>query len=324
MSKREKLSAIRETLGTEQTLKGDEAIFFCTKHGKKAGRMSGQLSVNLFKDEFHCWTCGWGGFRVRADGTRGSGLLPLFKDGDPRKRDYMRLLEEFTPHVEKPKEYVRPTLPTNFKSLSKPTRSPFCTRAMAYLDQRGLSSEDILLYKLGYCEDGEYKNRIIIPSFDSQGELNFFVGRTYYSDPRKYKHGEFDKDIIFNDLLVDWTQPIVITEGPFDAMKAGTNSIPLQGNSILTESLLFKRILFEGKPVYFALDADAMKQQLRIISKFQKYGSECMLIDLTGKKDPGEMSKEEFKRRYEAASRIGQADILRIAVRTGVKIGSVH
>lgn len=319
MNKREKLSAIRETLGTETSLKGDEAIFFCPRHGKKAGRTTGQLSVNLFKDEFHCWTCGWAGGRVF-----GRGLLPLFKDGDPRKKDYFDLLNEPLTLVVVEKPYAKPILPANFKSLSRPTRSPFGTRAMAYLTQRGLSTEDILLYKLGYCEDGEYKNRIIIPSFDSHGDLNFFVGRTYYSDPRKYKHGEFDKNIIFNDLLVDWSKPVILTEGPFDAMKAGTNSIPLQGNSIMSDSLLFQRILFEGKPVYFALDSDAMKQQIKIISKFQRYGSECMLIDLSGKKDPGEMTKEEFQTRYNLASKIGPSDLLKIAVRAGVKLGSMH
>jgi len=324
MNKREKLSAIRETLGTEQAVKGDEVIFFCPKHGKKAGRTSGQLSVNLFKDEFHCWTCQWGGFRVRPDGTRGSGLLPLFKDGDPRKRDYLRFLEEFTVRVDKPKVYDRPILPTNFKSLSKPTRSPFYTRAIAYLNQRGVTLEDILLYKLGYCEDGEYKNRIIIPSFDSQGELNFFVGRTYYNDPRKFKHGEFDKDVIFNEYMIDWTKSVIITEGPFDAIKAGTNAIPLQGNSMQTDSTMFRRVLFEGKPVYFALDSDVPRQQLRVVNKFLRHGAECMMVNLAGKKDPGEMSKEEFRSQFEKATRVSSTDLLKVAVHAGVKIGSLN
>lgn len=325
MRKHVKLAAIRDYLGTETALKGDEAIFFCPKHGHKAGRSGGQLSVNLFKDTFHCWSCGWGGsLPQHGEDSNKKGLLPLFKAGDARRRAYLEHIGELpSVPIEKVREYSKPSLPTHFKSLSRPTRSPFYAGAMAYLAQRGVSLEDILRYKLGYCEDGEYKNRIIIPSFDVHGELNFCVGRSFYDDPRKYKHDELDKDIIFNEYMIDWSQPVILTEGPFDAIKAGTNAIPLQGNGIKTESLLFNRILFEGQRVYFALDSDAVRQQLKAINKFQRHGVECWLVDLGRWKDPGEMTKEEFQSELKDARSVDDIEMMRIALDKGIMIGGI-
>ena len=40
--------------------------------------------------------------------------------------------------------------------------------------------DDILKHNIGYCDEGKYSNRIIIPSYDSDGQLNFFVGRDFY------------------------------------------------------------------------------------------------------------------------------------------------
>ena len=54
------------------------------------------------------------------------------------------------------------------------------TKAITYLKHRGLTKVDILRYDIGYCSDGKYAGRIIIPSYDSNYELNYFVSRTIY------------------------------------------------------------------------------------------------------------------------------------------------
>ena len=49
-------------------------------------------------------------------------------------------------------------------------------------------------YNLGYCEYGNYKNMIIIPSYDENGKLNYFTGRSFEKDPyRKYRNPEVIK-----------------------------------------------------------------------------------------------------------------------------------
>ena len=86
-----------------------------------------------------------------------------------------------------------------------------------------------------------YQNRIIIPSYDSDGQLNYFVGRDFYKSNMKYKNPPIPKDIIGFDLYVDWDEPIILCEGVFDAMAIKNNSIPLFGKTILPK--LYSKIV---------------------------------------------------------------------------------
>jgi len=172
---------------------------------------------------------------------------------------------------------------------------------------------------LGYCSDGEYKGRVIIPSFDSNGELNFFVGRKIYDHVGlSYKHGNFDKNVIFNDYLVDWDEPIILVEGPFDAMVAGDNAIPLQGTIMSDESVLFAKIVTSRVPVYLALDSDARIKQLDMMGLLLDYGVEVRYIDVEryGYDDVGEMTTEIFSGlKNDAFAVTSKLDALRIRTR---------
>ena len=57
---------------------------------------------------------------------------------------------------------------------------------------------------------------------------------------RKYLNPPADRDIIFNELYIDWDSDIILVEGAFDAIKAGPNSIPLLGSTLREESSLFQ------------------------------------------------------------------------------------
>ena len=112
------------------------------------------------------------------------------------------------------------------KSLSDPfDKSIIKEHAIRFLRKRGFNSEDIARYNLGYCSEGPYNNRIIIPSYDSDGKLNYFVGRDFYNSNFKYKNPPFPKDVVGFDLYVNWSLPIILVEGVFDAMMS-LNLIP--------------------------------------------------------------------------------------------------
>jgi len=64
---------------------------------------------------------------------------------------------------------------------------------------------------------------------------------------------------------------------------------------------LFKKILNHDTPVYLALDTDAEKKSVRLISSLLKYGLEVYKIDIHPYNDVGDMSKEEFLSRKECA-----------------------
>ena len=64
----------------------------------------------------------------------------------------------------------------------------FYNHAINFLRKRGLDDIDIKKYKIGFCDDGVYQNRIIVPSYDENGVLNYFVGRSFMGDNMKYKN----------------------------------------------------------------------------------------------------------------------------------------
>ena len=52
---------------------------------------------------------------------------------------------------------------------------------------------------------------VIIPSYDENGRLNFFVGRSFYPDSiMKHKNPVASKNIIPLELFVSWDFPIIL------------------------------------------------------------------------------------------------------------------
>lgn len=294
MQRQRKLSALRRALKDEGFVKGNEASFFCpNKKGCNGQHHKRKLAVNIENDVWHCWVCGYAG----------GSLLPLLRrlgDNDKDYKDYAAEYEKPKNDIGKMYETVR--LPKGFQALSCAPSSLYFGQAIGYLTSRGITPEDILDYKVGFCTEGRYADRVILPSFDEFGELSFFVGRGIWervSPP--YLSGPFDKDIIFNDILVDWRKPIILVEGPFDAIKAGHNAIALQGK--LPSKRLLAKIQSYLPRVYVALDADAHMDALHISERLVAMGAETFIVQWpTGYKDPGDMTKEHFKKLLTLAS----------------------
>ena len=134
-------------------------------------------------------------------------------------------------------------------------------QARAYLDQRGITTEDIIKYNIGYCETGKYKNSVIIPSYDSKGRINYFISRSFEKDPaRKYNAPSCNKnELIGLEYFINWKVPVILCEGIFDAIALKRNAIPLFGKSI-PKALMMKLVQSDVKTVYLALDKDALKE----------------------------------------------------------------
>lgn len=197
---------------------------------------------------------------------------------------------------EKKVEESRVVLPNEFISLVSHEQSLVSLQARNYLKARNVNTEDIFKYKLGYCTAGQWKDRIIFPSFDKTGKLNYFIGRDYGDSYRKYMLPEANKDIIFNELLIDWDYDLVLTEGVFDSINA-MNSVPILGSTLRRDSKLFAKIVQESPEVYMALDPDAEKKSQKIIDLFLRYGIMVYKVNLDPYEDLGSMPKEEFVNR---------------------------
>lgn len=300
----EKLNIVGSFLGDHRKV-GNEYLYhcpFCNHHKKK-------LSLNFEKSKFKCWVCDAHGNIRRL--VRKKATLDLFqkwKQIDGEVDLNTNLDDLFTDTAEAKEEIL--SLPDGFTTLTSKTNPLSYKKYLNYLKKRGLTQQDILYWKIGFCSDGEYKDRIVIPSFNSDGNVNFFVGRTVVGDKfAKFKQPSISKDIIFNELYLDFDNDIILVEGIFDAIKAGHNAIPMLGSTLREESKLFQKIVGYDTAVYMALDPDAKKKESEIIRKLINYGIEVYKVDILPYKDAGEMTKEEFQKR-KACARLMTYDTL--------------
>lgn len=243
---------------------------FCHHHKKK-------LQINLEKQYWHCWVC-------NAKGRTIHSLLSKLNVGDSYK-DKIRSIYG-TSYVSNQSEHNEPVsikLPTEFSPLSlKPAYfNPTYNNAVSYLKSRGIGHYEILKYNIGYCESGLYKNRIIIPSYDGDGQLNYFVARTIYPDiPLKYKNPPVSKDVIIFENHINWSQPINLVEGVFDAIAIRRNAIPLLGKFI-PKTLKSKIFEMGVTHINIILDPDAVSDSVKHSDFFMKNGITVKNIILT-------------------------------------------
>lgn len=293
----------------EPQYSGGELLFYCPKcrHHKK------KLSVNISKNTFKCWVCDY----------RGSNIYRLVKRyaAFTQKQNWLSLdsrvdlsatkVNDIFPDINIVEQTI--DLPKEFVTLTGKT-GPSAAPAIKYLLERGVTRSDILQWKIGYCPDGEYAARIIIPSFNLSGKCNYFIARSYRGDWLRYKNPPVQRNnIIFNHLYVDWENDIVLTEGVFDAIVAG-NAVPLLGSTLGESSKLFAEIIKYDTAVYLALDPDAESKSKTLIRDMMKYGIELYKIDVSGYKDVGNMTREEFTLRKNNAMQMTGQNYLRYEI----------
>jgi DNA primase len=306
MYETEKLKIIKDVLGYCHK-SGDEYLFYC----KKCGHDKRKLSVNITKNVFKCWICDYKGNNLsRIIKRYGNFLQRQEWEKFVETVDLSLSLEElFSNKIEDEQEQVAIKLPTQFIPLSSTNLPLSSLQARKYLSSRGITKRDILRWKIGYCKDGEYKDRVIIPSFNQDGKVNYFVARSYGKAWPPYKNPNVSKDIVFNELYVDFKNDLVLVEGIFDAIKA-ENAVPILGSSLREDSKLFQEIVKWDTTIYVALDPDAEKKAMKLIKSLLLYGVEVYKINVTGYKDVGEMSKEEFLKRKNGAKLMTNEDYL--------------
>jgi DNA primase len=170
------------------------------------------------------------------------------------KKTYNLLKPEDEKYVAQ-RVYVK--LPQGYKRFedSNPRYIPHA-EALRYLKQRGITDEIIKDYRIGYTAEGDFAFRVIIPSYDKEGELNYFIARSWVPHKIKYKNPTIPKEtIIFNEFNIDFDKDIYLVEGAFDMLFL-ENSIPLLGKNI--SPLLFDRLYNEANgEIHICLDGDA-------------------------------------------------------------------
>jgi len=265
--------------------------YVCPFHQQKV--VSEKLEVNFDESSpkyqsWGCWVCG--------KNARGKSIKSLFKKLEvsdnkfqqlkpfvKNKSDLKNYPKSYQEKLEFPKEFI--SLP-NEKSL-------IGRHALVYLKNRGLSLTDIKKYNIGYCESGNHNNMLIIPSYDDNGQLNYYISRTFLPNSKKfYKNPEFSKDVIPFEMFINWDLPVILCEGVFDAIAIKRNAIPLLGKEI-QNALMMKLIQSKVDKIYLALDSDARKRSLDHARFFMDNGKKVYYIKL-GKNDPSNIGFGQF------------------------------
>jgi hypothetical protein len=271
-------------LGVGTSMKDNEQSHHCPfcHHPKK------KLQINLNTQQFHCWVCDARGNRIssllrklKVDVKTIQRIKDIYGDDDYNYNPN----EDYPEKLELPKEYKQ--LHIKPKSLN-----PHYNHAISYLKRRGIGIDLIIRYNIGYCSHGDYGGRIIIPSYDGNGELNYFIARSFYEDNKmKYKNPPVSRNVIMFENHINWSEPITLVEGGFDAFSVRRNVIPLLSKFILPK--LKTKIKEMGvNKVNILLDPDAIQSSLKHTEYFLKNGVEVNNIILT-EGDAGELGFEK-------------------------------
>lgn len=274
-----------------------------------------KLCLRADNEFYHCWVCGF----------KGKGLSRFFKIYANRfYNEAAELFQKSIREKELPAE-ERIELPEGFRLIaSLNTRyAPDIKACRKYIDRRGLTEDKVWYFKLGAVSSGRYRRRIIIPSFDSTGELNYYTARSIDESTRKYINPKVSRaDIIFNEINIDWSSELTIVEGPFDLFKCNQNATCLLGSTLSEKHKLFTSIVRNLTPVLLALDKDAEKKTQDIASLLSSYDVPVRIMDTSGFEDVGEMLPEEFRKISKEASPWSSDDRLRSLIST-IKSGSL-
>lgn len=220
--------------------------------GLDTGDGKGNFEVNTEKLIYKCWSCG------DSHGTHGPvGKLIDIWGTKKQKKIYDLIKPKDDEVIERKIEKIK--LPEGYVKFkdSNPAFIPH-KEAYNYLKKRSITDEMIEKFNIGYTVSGNFEYRIIIPSYDKNNELNYFIARSWVKTKIKYKNPTIPKDtIIFNESRIDFNEDIVLLEGAFDSIFVN-NSIPLLGKHV--SDLLFEKLYLEAKKkIIIAMDGDAFE-----------------------------------------------------------------
>lgn len=300
---------------------------FCAEdEGEVDGKYNLEISFELLV--YKCWKCEHSGSLSRLIKRFGgrNALREYHEAAESlRSAKYYSLSDEEKKILDR--ETKRLVLPSTFHKIN--ISSCRDRRLVQYLKKRGINQRIINRFGIGYCEwsdkpeERPWSNRLIIPSYDESGILNFFVGRDFLPEKKdeepgkfvrpKYKNCDAEKnDIVFQESLIDWDADITLVEGAIDCIY-GPNTISMLGKTIDEETELFRKLRARSTArVILCLDGDVKDLQIEKICNLLYYGGigeRTYYIDL--KKDMPEY--KDFGDIYAAEGKNGIVKALRLA-----------
>lgn len=230
--------------------------------GLVKGDGKGNLEINYTKGIFRCWAC-------YDTNNMGGTLVKLIKKYGSKQnlKDYELIIPTISEKTVSTVSEIL-LLPEGFTPLTgcDPTTFRY-NDVTTYLKNRGITDDIIEKYRMGFTTIGKYANRVIIPSYNLNNELDFFVGRAFMPWVKpKYLNPDIEKTLIhFNESTIKWDATIYLVEGPFDGIVV-PNSIPMLGK-VIYEKLFYDLQYKATGLVIILLDGDAYKDAKRLYKK---------------------------------------------------------
>ena len=262
--------------------------------GMPEGDGKGNLEINYNKDVFKCWVC------KDTHNMSGSVIKLIKKYGNSKHLKDYKLFKPESRLSYEDKRHIDVKLPEGYKKLNLCTSKDFkYNAAIQYLHKRGITDDIIAKFDIGYTTRGHFFNRIVIPSYDEDGVLNYFIARWFdkHFNKMKYLNPDVEKQtIIFNEGRVNWDSTLYLVEGVTDHIVV-PNSIPMLGKYI--SPILLEKIYEKANAnIVIFLDGDAFEDAKRLYHQlnFGNLRSRIRIVLVPEKYDPSLINEKWGKR----------------------------
>ena len=234
------------------------------------------LECNIYRGVFQCWRCSSVGDSVMSGSLRklikmyGShNLLADYIEAMNSLKESKLYQLNFITESHKETKCNEITLPKNYHVFKEGKENN--EKALDYLLSRGIDWLCIERFSIGYTsyskDEKSLSNRIILPSIDKFGDINYWTGRDFTDSHKrmKYFNTKSDKtDIIFNEGLIQWDADITLVEGPFDSIVV-PNSIPLLGKALNEKYAIYQKLFEKANAnINIFLDGDAKDSAIKV------------------------------------------------------------
>jgi len=218
-----------------------EYLLPCPKCG------SSRLRWNHHKDAWICWGCNRTGntamlvqlaFGINADAAR-KFILDGYDGGDGNHASLdVQCIAPIAPKRAQLRRLPTIPWPTDVERLAYVHAH---AQAWIYLHKRGVTQEHAAAWHLGFCRHGWLKGYLFFPVYMDDG-LVYWQARAAFDPPGGERKGfkktmnpkSVEGNALAGDVLLNYDrarteQHVVITEGPFDAIKVGINAVAMLG-----------------------------------------------------------------------------------------------
>ncbi len=281
-----------------------------------------RLFINVDRKVFKCHNCDEAGtlitFMSIYNHITWHDALDIFREyegyeqplpEDIEEEIYSKLIK--VPPIEVPK-FVHP-LPEEF-ILMEDAKGKAGKEAMRYLRSRGVTMSMAERYYIGYCAEGKYANRIIMPDFEDN-ELIYWQARTWEPEPKlKLLKKHFRKvlnpslsdeqlskgivqvgksEVVSNLDFIKEEGMAVLCEGKMDAFTLGDIGGCIHGKS-MSDTQFTKLVKNKDKidVIYVMMDGDAFTYTVNIAKRLSRYFDDVYVCKIPEDKDPNTLGRK--------------------------------